>query len=170
MRLFVETSQNHYFSELFERHCNFILARCRGMLQNRSAAEEVAQDAFVRAFERARLFRGGSVKAWLLTIAKHLCINRLRRSHVEGEALGGLRRGSPETITGEREILAQVAAVLNLLNSRQRTCLKMFYFNAYSYAEIVAITGWDMNAVRSAIQNGRLNFTKLWNDPPGGRP
>jgi RNA polymerase sigma-70 factor, ECF subfamily len=168
LRLFGQTGQNTYFAEIFERHWVAVLGRCRSILRDAAAAEELTQDTFVQAFNHAHTFHGGSVKAWLITIASHLCFNRLRRGRLERDALTLItRRSGGIHARHDDAILVEVAAVLNLLNDRQRQALKMFYFDGFSYEEIAQTPGWDAGTVRSLIQNGRIQFAKLWKQRRG---
>ena len=114
LRLFRETRDRKYFAALFERHCAAVLVRCRCILQDAAAAEEITQDTFIQAFNHSEMFYGGSVRAWLMAI--------------------GAEDGRHVTVT----------------------------LNGHSYDEIAHITGWEVGAVRSLIQNGRIQFAKLW--------
>ena len=70
------------------------------ILQDRQAAEEAAQEAFVRAWRHAAAYdpRRGTVAAWLLTIARNVAVNMLpahRAYPVDPEALLGLQETRP---------------------------------------------------------------------------
>jgi RNA polymerase sigma factor (sigma-70 family) len=78
------------------------------ILRDPAAAEEVAQEAFVRAWRHAAAYdpRRGSVPAWLLTITRNLAVDatRLRRSEpLAPEAFLALGLTSPDGDPGERE-------------------------------------------------------------------
>ena len=53
------------------------------------------------------------------------------------------------------ELLQQA---LSNLNEEQRTCIELFYYQQKSYQEVASITGYDLNKVKSAIQNGKRNL------------
>ena len=47
------------------------------------------------------------------------------------------------------------------LNAEQKICIELFYLENKSYAEIVQSTGYDLNYVKSYIQNGKRNLKKM---------
>jgi RNA polymerase sigma-70 factor (ECF subfamily) len=47
---------------------------------------------------------------------------------------------------------------LSNLNDEQRTCIDLFYYKQKTYQEVASITGYDLNKVKSAIQNGKRNL------------
>jgi RNA polymerase sigma-70 factor (ECF subfamily) len=47
---------------------------------------------------------------------------------------------------------------MNTLSEEQKTSVKLFYFEEKSYADIVEITGYALNKVKSYIQNGKRNL------------
>ena len=53
------------------------------------------------------------------------------------------------------------------LSEEQKACIEMFYLENKSYAEIVRLTGYDLNYVKSYIQNGKRNLKKMLEN--GGR-
>jgi RNA polymerase sigma-70 factor (ECF subfamily) len=55
----------------------------------------------------------------------------------------------------ESELLQQ--AISNL-NEEQRTCIELFYYQQKPYQEVASMTGYDLNKVKSAIQNGKRNL------------
>lgn len=67
------------FGELVDRHRTAVFRAAMAALRSHAEADEVAQDAFVLAWQRLRSFRGqASFRTWLLTIAWHQALNRRR--------------------------------------------------------------------------------------------
>ncbi len=50
---------------------------------------------------------------------------------------------------------------IELLKNEQKECIKLFYLQQKSYADIVSITGYELKKVKSYIQNGKRNLKKL---------
>jgi RNA polymerase sigma factor (sigma-70 family) len=144
--------------ELWKRHGPKVRAGCLRVLRDPDAAEDVAQDTILRAWERLEGYRPGDFAAWLWTIARNLCLNRLRSAAVRLEIQWPkeLDVTGPEGGAGrDREEAERVLALLERLPERQRVVLKLFYLDEKSYGEIVRISGYSMSEVKSAIQNGR---------------
>lgn len=77
----VLAGQTGRFRVLVERHQALVLAVTRAITGNGAQAEDMAQDAFVRAFERLKQFDAarGSFRGWLLAIARNRCRDAARR-------------------------------------------------------------------------------------------
>jgi RNA polymerase sigma factor (sigma-70 family) len=104
------------FVDRFQRR---VFGMTLSILQDRQAAEEAAQEAFVRAWRHAGAYdpRRGSVAAWLLTIARNVAVNMLpahRAYPVDPEALLGLQETRPSPDTD-----GQLAPVVKLTQVRQ---------------------------------------------------
>ena len=64
----------------------------------------------------------------------------------------------PNGVMQKESQLELMTACIRLLPSEQQQCIELFYLENKSYNEIVVITGYDWNAVRSYVQNGRRNL------------
>jgi RNA polymerase sigma factor (sigma-70 family) len=150
-------------AELWRRHGARIRAGCLRVLRDPDAAEDVAQDTFLRALQHLEEYRPGDFAGWLWTIARNLCFNRLRSALVrreiqwpkEFDVSGPEGRGARD-----REEAERVLALLEALPERQRVVLKLFYLDERTYDEIVRMSGFSMREVKSAIQNGRRMLRK----------
>jgi RNA polymerase sigma-70 factor (ECF subfamily) len=93
-----------YFRLLFDRHKRRVFAACRVFLQGANSAEDATQETFLRAFQNLDRFRNvdrfsaGNFGAWLMRIAKNVCIDtwRRQRRHAETaeESLAEISDGS----------------------------------------------------------------------------
>jgi len=122
-------------------------------------AEELAQDAFARAFQRwghvAAMERPG---AWVRTVAFNLARSRFRRGAAERRALA--RHGAAPTMEAATEVADGIAVreAVAALPSRQREVLIHRYFLGASVAETAADVGISENAVKSAAFKGIENL------------
>jgi len=53
---------------------------------------------------------------------------------------------------------ALLQQAISNLNEEQRTCIELFYYQQKPYQEVASMTGYDLNKVKSAIQNGKRNL------------
>jgi RNA polymerase sigma factor (sigma-70 family) len=149
--------------ELWKRHGPRVRAGCLRVLRDPDAAEDVAQDTILRAWEHVERYRPGDFAGWLWTIARNLCVNRLRSAVVRLEIQWPKEfdvSGSEGGAERDREEAERVLALLEGLPERQRVVLKLFYLDEKSYEEIMRISGFSMREVKSAIQNGRRMLRK----------
>jgi RNA polymerase sigma-70 factor (ECF subfamily) len=127
-----------------------VLRLCRRMLGNAHDAEEARSETFLRAQQAAASWDGRPLRAWLLGIASHHCIDRLRRRALEGRLFdaqeldpGGLpaQAPTPLTLLLARERGAQLEAALAELPDKYRAPLVLRFLADQSYAEIAAGLG-----------------------------
>ena len=154
------------FSQLVERHLQSVHGLAFRILRNRADAEEIAQDAFLRAFERlemcdsARLFR-----SWLLKITANLAINRLRskgrehRMHLRLAEPGVLPNRQSSGPAAPRAM--DWAPWLDQLETRQRLAIVLFHFHEMPYTDIAELLDVPVGTVRTYLHRGRRRLRDL---------
>jgi RNA polymerase sigma factor (sigma-70 family) len=135
------------------------------ILRDRVAAEEAAQESFVRAWRHASVYdpRRGTVAAWLLTIARNVSINMLptrRFDPVDPEVLLALEAKRPpeDVIEGqvvEAELLREPLA---RLPRDQRRPLVLAAFYGFTAREISELDGVPLGTVKTRIRSAMLKL------------
>jgi RNA polymerase sigma-70 factor, ECF subfamily len=164
------TPSEAWFTDAFNHNRRAVLTRCRRMLCDPAAAEDLTQETFAVAFSKIHLFQGGVFAHWILEIARNRCINYLRASLRKPEAplpedALSSRAGDPADAMAVAE---QVRAVIERLPAEQRVALKLFYGDGYNYREIAHFLGCPEKLVKSHLQNGRKRFRSIWEEAEGG--
>ena len=159
VRRFVEANDSACFAELFARHRRRVYFSCRAFFENGNAAEDATQETFLRAYQNMHRFQGGNLCAWLMRIAKNVCIDQWRKQRPEVDAeeahLEALAAGGPlEESADLRIAVEKLCQEMKSLSSDQQHCLEMT-IEGYSYEETSTRTGLPIKAVKSHIQNGR---------------
>jgi RNA polymerase sigma factor (sigma-70 family) len=161
VRRFQQTSDPAYFTEIFVRHRKKVYFACKAFHSESGAAEDATQETFLRVYQRIKQFSGGDFCAWLMRIAKNICIDQWRKQPAEEEAEseGAELTGKPlwtasESSPDERLVAKKVLEELKSLPFEQRRCLEM-KIEGYSYEETAAQMGLSIEAVKSHLQNGR---------------
>jgi RNA polymerase sigma-70 factor (ECF subfamily) len=153
------------FDALYSLHRKAVFGFAWRFTRSTAAAEDITQDAFLSLLTGARRFRpeGGSLRNWLLGIARNLALKRVRKlspetpldSDAEASAPGPLK----EVLSGEIE--AAVKAAVGSLPLLQREALILFEYEGLALAEIAAITGADLAAVKSRLHRARERLRLL---------
>ena len=151
------------FEEVYRRHERDIVRYLTLLLGRPDDAEDVAADAFGRAFEAWRAGRGpaGRPLPWLLTIARRLAMNRWRRRRlIEWVRLPiGRRDPGADASAADREFWLWLDALARALPDRQREVLVLRYRRDLDDTEIGEVMGLSASGVRSlcarAIQSLR---------------
>lgn len=150
---------------LVQRHRSAVYAIALKLTGNHSDAEEVTQDAFLRAFRYLPNFRGeSSFKTWLLRIAGRVAIDHLRRKRLATIPLDApespasrLPEKSPSGLQylmqSERARLLQQA--LQDLSKEDASALRLFYFHEKSIQEITHVMGWTESNTKSRLSRAR---------------
>jgi RNA polymerase sigma-70 factor, ECF subfamily len=159
LRRFAESGDSKYFSELYRRHSRKVFLSCYAFFRDAAAAEDCAQETFLRVFEQADRFQDGDFVGWLMRVARNICIDHWRKKRpttsLDGEEQEmQIAAWEPGTGGGMHLALMQLRIELKALPSHQQECLAM-KIEGYSYEETAAATGLAVEAVRSHLQNAR---------------
>ncbi|MFH1475022.1 MAG: RNA polymerase sigma factor [Chloroflexota bacterium] len=130
------------------------------VLGNEHDAEDVAQDAYLRAFRSWDRFDGTDVRAWLYTIALRLAFNQVRRRR---RWLGIVGRSEPAPWTDRSD--PDLWDALGRLDDRTRAALLLNVLDGYTHREIAAMLAVPEGTVASWISRGRAALrTELGTD------
>jgi RNA polymerase sigma-70 factor (ECF subfamily) len=166
------------FNEMVARYWDRIYGMVNQLLRNQQDAEEVTQDAFIRAHRALVNFRGeSSFSTWLYQIATNLARNRYwywwrrkRDRSVSFDAPLGTDSGttladvfpaevvSPEDATVTQEFVDRVAAGMEQLSDKHREILVLRNVQNLSYEEIAEILKISVGTVKSRIARARENL------------
>jgi RNA polymerase sigma-70 factor (ECF subfamily) len=143
------------FEAAVRPHYAPLVRRLVVVLGDEHDAEDVAQDAYLRAFRSWDRFDGSDVRAWLYTIALRLAFNQLRRRRrwlgiLDGGRLG---RGEPQPWTDRSD--PDLWAALDGLDGRTRAALLLNALDGYTHREIAAMLEVPEGTVASWISRGR---------------
>lgn len=153
------------FEALVERYEAPLRKLAYGLVRDWGLAEDIAQDAFIRAYRKAATFRGGaSVKAWLYRIAINRAQDELRRIRrkrevsLESAILPQRGTGSTEDLAAARELEGHLAVALAEMRAAYRTPLVLREIDGMTYREIAALLGWPLGTVQIRVHRGRLEL------------
>jgi RNA polymerase sigma-70 factor (ECF subfamily) len=163
------------FDEMVARYWNRIYSMVHQLLRNPQDAEEVTQDAFIRAHRGLANFRGESAfSTWLYQIATNLARNRYwywwrrkRDQSVSIDAPVGPENDltlaeiipaeveTPDDITVTQEFINRIGSGMERLGAKHREILILRNVKNLSYEEIAAILGISIGTVKSRIARAR---------------
>jgi RNA polymerase sigma-70 factor (ECF subfamily) len=152
------------FGILIERHRAAVL-RTATRLVGPHDAEDVAQDAFLRAFHRLdKLRRTGSFAAWLMRIVQYAAFDVLERrrrvdereTHEEVTDIGHER--TPASLLEEDERRERLGRKVELLRPEHRVVLVLRDVEGWSYEEIATATGMPLGSVKGRLHRARMEL------------
>jgi RNA polymerase sigma-70 factor, ECF subfamily len=132
------------------------------MLGNREAAEDAAQEAFLRLAQHDNpSLDTEAARRWLFVVARNLCINQLRRATRHGEEPLDWHADMPDTGANPAELGAKqdrgerVREAVAALPPAMREIVVLREYESMAYAEIAAVLGCGEGTVKSRLARAR---------------
>ena len=169
-----KTGDKDAFSNLVEKYHRPVYSVCYRMLGTPTAAEDAAQEAFIRAYQALdRYDPERSFATWLLSIASNYSIDQLRKKKVTILSMDSEKHAwlappdpgpSPEKAALEKEKQALVQTMLVELNETDRAAVVLQFWHDYSYEEIAETLDLSTSAVKSRLFRARRILAEKWQD------
>ncbi len=149
-------------AEAYRRHAGAVFGLARRLLHEKTAAEEVVQEVFVRLWNAPDRFdpERGSLRSYLLAQAHGRAVDQMRsessrRRREEREARETAQGGYDlEHEVGDNIVADQVREILGGLPDAERRPIELAYFRGHTYREVAAILGEPEGTVKSRIRSG----------------
>jgi len=135
-------------------------------------AEDLTQETYLRAFPALRRFQGrSSVRTWLLSIARRVCADHLRRKSRNPQIAVPERAEWPEWFRADDEVGDGVAAqdAVDRLAPERREAFVLTQLLGLSYAEAAAVTGCPVGTIRSRVARARDDLVSALGPDGEGR-
>jgi len=165
------------FTRLVETYQTPVFNLCYRMLGEPESAEDAAQETFLRAYQHlSRYDSKRPFATWLLSIAAHYCIDRLRRRKFamfsmdaeddEGNTFEypDVDAPNPEAESIKGQMRDRVHELLKDLDNTDRAAIIMRYWYDYSEKEIAESLRLTVSAVKSRLHRARKSLAGMWQD------
>ena len=156
------------FSILVDRHKNMVYSLVLKMIGNVEDAEEVAQDAFVKAFKSIKQFKGQSkFSTWLYKITYFTAINYLRKhkmltAPIDMSTFSNNDKSAIEQLNQDDQ-KRYIKKALEYLKPIEKTLITLFYIDEFSNKEIEKITGLSQNNIKVSLMRTRKKLFGIMN-------
>ena len=158
--------------ELYKRYSHLVFGVCMKYLKNEALAEDLSMQVFEKLITDLKNQEVNNFRPWLHMVTRNECLMHLRRDkkmrvvelepgRTEDDDADVVEFASEEHLDDvhlKEEQLVMLEAGIRELNEDQRTCIELFFLHKRSYQEIADLTGYDLNKVKSYIQNGKRNL------------
>lgn len=167
------------FADIVSLYQHKLYQVCYRMLSNKQEAEDIAQEAFVRAYMNLHTFdQKRKFSTWLYRIATNLCIDRIRKKkpdyYLDAEVTGtdGLDMYSqiavddqlPEETIVQMELQERIQYEIGRLPDKYRSVIVLKYIEELSLQEISEILDMPLGTVKTRIHRGREALRKQLNN------
>lgn len=144
----------------------------RSLTRDPADAEDLVQDALLRAYERRSTFRSGAnIRAWLLSILHNAFVDQARSRRSEARRLDQFAEIAPQAIEASQDHavrLAQIREAFMDLSEEQRAALHLVTIEGLSYQVAADTLGITLGTLMSRIGRARAALRAI--EEPGGAP
>src|ERR1700733_13652326 len=150
----------------------------RWLAGNTTDADDVVQDAYLRAYRYFDSFQGGNFRVWLLTIVRNAFITWVKENRSgrmmfvpdtpvadnadKEETMWGSRPRDPEAMLLESIDSQTLGRLMEQLPTEYREVLLLREVEDLAYKQIAEVTGMPIGTVMSRLSRARVNLRKLW--------
>jgi RNA polymerase sigma-70 factor, ECF subfamily len=162
------------FTTLYDRHSHAAFSLAYRVMGERQAAEDLAQDAFLKLWRSATSYRPerGSVRTWLLSIVRNRSIDQLRchasRRRMQDRIEASAPRFQPSeafTETWRNLQRDQVTDALNTLSPAQLKVLELTYFSGYTHVQVSELLDVPLGTMKGRMRLGLKKMRDYFEHP-----
>ena len=167
IRQYQLTRDPAYIGDLFSRYTHLIYGICLKYLGDEEDSKDAVMQIFEKLLQTLKTQEVTKFNHWLHILTKNFCLMELRSKKIkEKKSWQHHLPDFPQTTDelqeeafSEKELkLHNLELGLTQIPAEQKICLELFYLEKKCYQEISDITGFDLNKVKSYIQNGKRNL------------
>ena len=148
------------FETLVRRHQSKVRNWLRQLTRDWARADDLAQETFIRAWERAHTFAGkGKFASWLMKIAYNSYLQARRSETQRARFLGVIAAGEDaEPAAAGGDEWPDVTRMLGVLSANERMTLVLCYAHGLSHSEAAEVLDMPLGTVKSHVQRGRAKI------------
>ena len=149
---------------IYERYMPLVFGLCLKYFKDEEQSKDAVMQIFEELIKKLKIHKVSNFKSWLYTLARNHCLMNIRTSSkhefvqieenfMENDAFVHL--DIDETRENKLHIMEKC---IDKLPPEQKDTISLFYLEQKCYKEVSDITGYDLNKVKSYIQNGKRNL------------
>ncbi|MDZ7896722.1 MAG: sigma-70 family RNA polymerase sigma factor [Arcicella sp.] len=157
--------------KLYEPHMEMVFAIAMKYFKDEDEAKDTVMALFEELINKLRTHEVENFKAWLGMVARNYCLMALRKKNLvfaDGEILNNenfddnfMELSTTEHLTDDWDLeqnLTNLERCLETLNQEQKQSVELFFMQEKTYQEVSQLTGFEVNKVKSYLQNGKRNL------------
>ena len=174
LREYRQTGDLAVLGEIYEPHMEMVFAISMKYLKDEEEAKDTVMQLFEELIPKLRQYEVENFKAWLGRVTRNYCLMELRKKTVEVSNFKLNGNDEDENIfsnlmeisTSEHHTdsfdleqnLTKLEDCLKTLNLEQKQSVELFFMQEKTYQEVSQLTGFEVNKVKSYLQNGKRNL------------
>lgn len=162
----VRNGQRASFSELVKRHQRGLLRLSMRFMKDIDVAQDVVQDAFIKAYEKLNLFEGrASFKSWLYQIAVNTARNKLRENRYDFANIDDVHlsvSATAESVMVHAAVSEIIQIEVDRLPFKQKTALVLRVYEDMSFAEIAEVMECPYDTAKANYRHALLKLKETF--------
>lgn len=171
LKAYAQKSNLNDLAELFNRYLQLTYGVCLKYLKNKDDAQDAAMQIFEKLIHDANRFEINNFKSWLYVYTKNFCLMKIRtdKAGLSVKQIADLQLDMEKSMAMHHTFedndkvslennLNQLEKCIETLVNEQQQCVRLFFLKELSYKNIAQKTGFELNKVKSYIQNGKRNL------------
>ena len=159
-----QTGNLDVLGKLYEPYMHLVYGLCLKYFREEELSKDAVMQIFEQLIEKLKKHEVLNFKSWLYTLARNYCLMALRVSgrydfvQVEENFMEIESFMHPDIEDIYERKLNTMEECLEKLPTEQKDAIRLFYLEKKCYREVAELTGYDLNKVKSYIQNGKRNL------------
>lgn len=160
-----QTGDLQVLGKLYAPYMSLLYGVCFKYFQEQTASQDAVMQIFEQLVDKLRIHQVENFKSWLYVFARNYCLMELRKGkgkqfvNIEENMLESERKRYEEDMgKWEEKDFENVHTCIESLSKKQAVCIRLFYLEQKCYKDIAEETGYELNKVKSYIQNGKRNL------------
>jgi len=153
-----------YLGELYTRYQSLVYGVCLKYLKDRDESKDAVMQLFEKLIQTLRTHEVDNFKSWLYVTSRNHCLMQIRSrkgkftQEFSPEIMENQLLLHPEDEPELEGNLTKLEKCIETLINEQKQCIQLFFLQEKCYRDIAQFTGFDLNQVKSFIQNGKRNL------------
>ncbi|MBT2690569.1 sigma-70 family RNA polymerase sigma factor [Bacillus sp. ISL-47] len=168
--------RHRVIADLMDRYGTEVLHLAYSYVRNRQTAEDLAQEIFIKCYEKLDSFEGNAaIETWLYRVAVNHCKDYLKSWHHRKMLVTGYissfitaKHSGAERQYFEKWHKSELIEAVFMLPIKYREMIFLYYFKEYSQGEISEILGLNLSTVKARMVRGRELLKNLMTERGGG--
>lgn len=167
------TGDLELLGSLYEKYMPLVYGLCLKYYKDEEQSKDAVMQIFEQLISKLRIHEISNFKSWLYTLARNQCLMDLRASgkyehiNLDDNFVEKADDFHLDLNDAKEQKINVMEKCMEKLPEEQRVCIDLFYLQQKCYKEVADSTGYDMNKVKSYIQNGKRNL-KICIEKNGG--
>lgn len=158
------TGEGNWLGVLYTRYSSLVYGVCLKYLKDRDDAKDAVMQLYEKLTDTLKTHEVQHFKSWLYVTARNHCLMQLRskKGKFTEEISSAVMETAPDVHLEDgvelESNLGKLEQCIEKLNPEQKICVRLFFLEEKCYKDITTLTGFDLNKVKSFIQNGKRNL------------